>query len=86
MRVTIANFTKKYGTLADRALTEPITIMKNGRDCLVILSAEKYERLRRRDRHAALLKELTEAKVGVAEVDPIRASERGNTGLAALNR
>ena len=72
MRVSTAEFIKSYGTLADRALTEPVTITKNGRDRLVLLSTEEYDRLRRRDRRAVLPEELTEeevAAIAVAEVD-----------------
>ena len=47
MRVTTADFTKNYGSLADKALIEPVTITKNGRDRLVVLSAGEYERLKR---------------------------------------
>ena len=39
VRVSTADFIKNYGTLADRALAEPVTITKNGRDRLVV-SAE----------------------------------------------
>ncbi|HJU20153.1 MAG TPA: type II toxin-antitoxin system prevent-host-death family antitoxin [Stellaceae bacterium] len=73
MRVTTAEFIKHYGTLADKALTEPITITKNGRDRLVLVSAEEYERLRRRDRRAFRAEELSEADVSLiaeAEVPP----------------
>lgn len=76
MRVTTAEFIEDYGTLADRALTEPVTITKNGRDRLVLLSAEEYERLRRRDRRAVLPEELTEeevAAIATAEVNPRHA-------------
>jgi PHD/YefM family antitoxin component YafN of YafNO toxin-antitoxin module len=45
MRVSTAEFFKGYGTLADRVLIEPVTITKNGRDRLVVISAEEYERL-----------------------------------------
>jgi len=38
MRVTTAEFIKNYGSLADKALTEPVTITKNGRDRLVMVS------------------------------------------------
>jgi len=37
MRVTTAEFIKNYGSLADKALLEPVTITKNGRDRLVPL-------------------------------------------------
>jgi PHD/YefM family antitoxin component YafN of YafNO toxin-antitoxin module len=63
MRVTTAEFIKRYGTLADRALGEPVTITKNGRDRLVLLSADEYARLKRRDRRAIAAEELTEAEL-----------------------
>ena len=71
MRVTTADFTKNYGSLADKALIEPVTITKNGRDRLVVLSAGEYERLKRRDRIVIRAGELTEeeiAQIAKAEV------------------
>ncbi len=65
MRVTTAEFIKSYGALADKALTEPVTITKNGRDRLVVVSAEEYERLRRRDRRAVRAEELSEADIAL---------------------
>lgn len=65
MRVTTADFIKNYGSLADRALAEPVTITKNGRDRLVVLSAEEYERLRRRDRRVIRAGELTDEEVAL---------------------
>jgi len=50
MRVSTADFIKHYSTLADRALAEPVTITKHGRDRLVVVSAAEYERLKKRDR------------------------------------
>jgi PHD/YefM family antitoxin component YafN of YafNO toxin-antitoxin module len=50
MRVSTADFIKHYSALADRALAEPVTITKHGRDRLVVVSASEYERLKRRDR------------------------------------
>lgn len=50
MRVSTADFIKHYSALADRALAEPVTITKHGRDRLVVVSAAEYERLKRRDR------------------------------------
>lgn len=71
MRVTTAEFIKGYGTLADKTLTKPVTITKNGRDRLVMVSADEYERLRRRDRRAFRAEELSEddiALIAKAEV------------------
>jgi PHD/YefM family antitoxin component YafN of YafNO toxin-antitoxin module len=71
MKVTTADFIKNYGTLADKALSEPVTITKNGRDRLVMLSAEEYARLKRRDRRVVRLEEFTDeemALIATAEV------------------
>ena len=63
MRVTTADFIKNYGSLADKALLEPITITKHGRDRLVVLSAGEYERLKRRDRIVIRAGELTKEEI-----------------------
>lgn len=65
MRVTTAEFIKNYGSLADRALAEPVTITKNGRDRLVLVSAAEYDRLQRRDRRALRAEELTGAEIAL---------------------
>ena len=63
MKVTTADFIKNYGTLADRALSEPVTITKNGRDRLVVISAAEFARLKRRDRRAVRLEDFTDAEM-----------------------
>jgi PHD/YefM family antitoxin component YafN of YafNO toxin-antitoxin module len=70
MKVTTADFIKNYGTLADEALSEPVTITKNGRDRLVMLSAEEYARLKRRDRRVVRLEEFTDEEMAlIAQAD-----------------
>ncbi len=70
MRVTTAEFIKSYGALADKAMASPVTITKNGRDRLVLISVEEYERLRQRDRRAVLAEELSEADLAlIAKAD-----------------
>jgi len=51
MRITTAEFIKQYGELADRAISEPLTVTKNGRDRLVLLSVAEYARLLECARH-----------------------------------
>jgi hypothetical protein len=71
VRVSTADFIKNYGALADRALSEPVTITRNGRDRLVVLSAEEYGRLLRRDRRVIAAGGLTDdeiARIAAAEV------------------
>jgi prevent-host-death family protein len=50
VRITATEFQRNIGRYQDVALTEPVTITKDGRDRTVILSAEEYQRLKRRDR------------------------------------
>lgn len=70
MRVSTAEFIKHYGALADRALAEPVTITKNGRDWLVVLSVDEFARLKSRDRQALRAEELSSA-----EIDLIASAE-----------
>jgi prevent-host-death family protein len=60
MRVSSAEFIKKYGELADKALSEPVTITRNGRDRLVVLSVDEYLRLKKRDRRVIVSGQLTD--------------------------
>jgi prevent-host-death family protein len=54
MRVTAAEFQNAAGRYSDKALGEPVTITKQGRDHLVLLPAEEYARLRGKDRSVGL--------------------------------
>jgi len=54
MKVSSTVFQMQFGALLNRALTEPLTITRNGRDRLVLLSVEKYEHLNRRDGLSAM--------------------------------
>jgi prevent-host-death family protein len=70
MRVSSAEFQKQFGTLSDKALIEPLTITRNGRDRLVLLSVEEYERLKRRDRRVIRLEDFTEEEMAlIAKAD-----------------
>jgi PHD/YefM family antitoxin component YafN of YafNO toxin-antitoxin module len=65
MKVSTAEFIKNYGTLADQALREPVTVTKNGRDRLVVLSVEEYARLKRRDRRVVRTGELSDEDIAL---------------------
>lgn len=58
VRVTASEFQKSFGAMSDTALKEPVTITKQGRDHLVVIAAEEYKRLKRRDRHVYHISEL----------------------------
>ena len=57
-RVTSSEFQQAFGALSDKARHEPVVITKHGRDSLVVMSADEWERLRRRDRRVGLTTEL----------------------------
>jgi prevent-host-death family protein len=59
-RVTASEFQQAFGTLSDKARHEPIVITKHGRDSLVVMAAEEWARLKRRDRQVGLTAELPE--------------------------
>jgi prevent-host-death family protein len=65
MKVSSAEFQKQFGAFADKALTEPVTITRNGRDRLVLLSVEEYQRLKRRDRRVVRLEDFTEEEMAL---------------------
>jgi len=65
MKVSTAEFIKNYGALADKALSEPVTITKNGRDRLVMISADEYARLKRRDRRVVRLEDFSEEEMAL---------------------
>lgn len=68
--VSAAEFHRNIGRYQDIALTKPVAITKNGRDRTVLLSAEEYSRLKRRDRQVIVAGDLSER-----EIDAIRAAE-----------
>ena len=56
--VTAADLQKQFGKYRDMALGEPVSITHHGRESLVMLSAEEYERLKKmdKDRQAEMAK------------------------------
>jgi prevent-host-death family protein len=69
-RVTASEFQNAFGMLSDKARHEPVVITKHGRDSLVVMPVEEWERLKRRDRRVGLTAELP-----VEWVEAIRGAE-----------
>jgi PHD/YefM family antitoxin component YafN of YafNO toxin-antitoxin module len=71
MKISNADFVKNYRAIADKAQSEPIVITEDGRDRLVVLSADEYERLKRRDRRVVKLEDFTEEEMAlIARSEP----------------
>lgn len=66
-RVSAAEFQRAFGPLSDKASIEPLTITKHGRDHLVLMSADEYARLKRRDRRVFATGELTAEEIASFE-------------------
>jgi prevent-host-death family protein len=76
MKVTAAEVGKNFGQFADKALVEPVTITKYGREHLVLLSAEEYARLKRRDRQVYRAHEVPDdILAAIAATEPPAESE-----------
>lgn len=69
VRISSTEFQKNAGHYSDLALRQPVTVTRNGRDRTVVIAADEYHRLKRRDREVLTLDDITEA-----DLDLIRAA------------
>lgn len=63
LTVTSADFQRNLGLYQDEALKKPVAITKNGRPRTVLISAEEYARLKRRDRRVLEAAEVSERQI-----------------------
>ena len=70
IRVSSTEFGKEVGRFQDIALAQPVVVTRNGRDRTVMISAEEYLRLKRRDRQVFAAGELPDDMI-----DAIRNAE-----------
>jgi len=61
--VSAAEFQRNFGRYQDEALKQPLSITRNGRERLVVLAVEEYQRLKRRDRMVFKTEDLNEAEI-----------------------
>ncbi len=71
-RISSADLAKHFGLHADRARRgELVRTTKYGRDDLVLLSAEEYDRLKSRDRHVYCIEDIPQKWVeAIARAEP----------------
>ena len=73
IRISATEFGKEVGRYQDAAMTQPVIVTRNGRDRTVMISAEEYARLNRRDREvfgAGELPDETVEAIRNAKMDP----------------
>lgn len=71
--VTSTEFQRNPGRYQDMAQREPVMVMAHGRERTVLLSAEEYRRLKRRDRQTLAIEQISDSDMAViaaAEVPP----------------
>ncbi len=72
---TSADFQRKIGHYQDRALVEPVMVTRNGRERVVLISADEFKRLKRRDRRVMGLEDFTEADLrAIRNAEPSAAA------------
>jgi len=61
LTVTATELQRHFGRYRGSALQEPVAITADGQESLVLLSAEEYRRLKRREQEALSVEALSEA-------------------------
>jgi prevent-host-death family protein len=82
IRISSTEFGKEVGRYQNVALSEPVIVTRNGRDRTVVISAEEYRRLKRRDREVLAIEDFTEAEVeAVRHAEPAPEADAFNDEL-----
>jgi len=66
-QITASEFQQAFGAFSERAQREPDVITKHGRPSLVVMSAQEWERLKRRDRRVGATSELPDEWLSAVE-------------------
>jgi prevent-host-death family protein len=73
VKVPAGEFQRHIGRYQDIALTQPVGVTRNGRERTVLISADEYHRLKRRDREVLTLADFTAEDI--AALEAVRAPE-----------
>jgi hypothetical protein len=63
LTVSAVEFQRNFGRYQDGALNEPLSIVLNSHDRLVLMSRNKYQQLKRRERIAFKTEDLSEVEI-----------------------
>lgn len=58
--ISSAEFQRAFGRYREAALKAPVTITNHGRDSLVLMAVDEYQRLKARDRVAMRIEDIDE--------------------------
>ena len=75
---------KQFGRYSDEAMIRPVGVSRNGRVRFVMVPADEYERLRRRERVAGRVEDLDDETLqAIRDVEPGRGSQEAEKKLDA---
>ena len=74
--VSSAEFQRNFGLYQDKALTEPVAITRNGRERVVMVSADEYRRLKHRAREVLQVGALSDADLEAIAATDMDARHR----------
>jgi Antitoxin Phd_YefM, type II toxin-antitoxin system len=77
VRISAGELQRQWGRVQDLALAEPVTVTCKGRDRMVLLSTEEYNRLKRRDRQVLGLNDFSDF-----DIEAIQAVEPSTVAVA----
>jgi prevent-host-death family protein len=63
LTVSATEFQKNFAKYQDAALVQPVTVTQNGRERIVVLSAETYRQMQRHTRDALPIEALSDADI-----------------------
>ena len=76
IKVSAAEFQRNIGRYQDMALTQPVVVIRNGRERIVMISTEEYHRLKRRDRQVLSLDDFDDADIAALEANSAPESSK----------
>ena len=63
LTVSATEFQKNFAKYQDAALVQPVTVTQNGRERIVVLSAETYRQMQRHTREVLPIEALSDADI-----------------------
>ena len=82
LRISAAEVQRDIDYYQNLAQQQPVAVTRNGQDSVVLISAEEYRRLKRRDRQVLGIEDFTDADIEtIRQAEPSPDSEAFNHEL-----
>ncbi len=85
IKVSSTEFDREPNRYQGIALAEPVVVTRNGRDTVVVISVEEFQRLKRNDRTALGIEDFTPGEIeAVRAAQPSQEAEGFNYEVDAM--